>query len=469
MNNKLTLPLLLVVAGCAGAAEVAETPQLPPPPAPPQVQLPGVDSVFVAIAEAYSASWGVDNNRQEAARRAVAGGRQLMAAYDSLILQFALPTETGAVDEALAVERFNAGAQLLQADSPGINELREAASLFRQALGADPSDTEARYWLSVVYERLYEHLGSEGDILQAVEVLEQLVELHPHRHDYTGLLAGAKDKAGDARTAGALWHRASVLVVDDALLSPDADATIDSARAFAYLANAGRSFADADEADMALAALEEAGQWAQTPAEREYLSREREWLTWDERLSTRKEFDRMLTMAGDDPAAAVPGLRSLAGQVTRRQAQQGVQHQLALTLHAAGDEHEALEVIQRLWADLAETGAGLLERVREDYGVMAYGAGLKRREQGDMRSAAAYLLQSESTGFSQAPVVALTLSLMLRNNHQQSLEAAKRAESGWDALDDAERRTLLQHMVDLLRRLGEREQAQAYVDRLRAM
>ena len=136
----------------------------------------------------------------------------------------------------------------------------EAAEHFREALAINPYDTEAHYWLSQVYEMQYARLGDMGAVDEAISVLDRLVEMHPHRHDYTALLATAYEASGseaDWRDAGALWHRAALLVEEDALLALDTLTVLDTTSAFIYQANASRAFAEGGQGDMALAALQE--------------------------------------------------------------------------------------------------------------------------------------------------------------------------------------------------------------------
>lgn len=465
------LTILLLVTGCGGAAPVV----IDAPTGKAARTLPGVDSVFVALAERYAVRAGPDAVHRARAEQARTGGQALLALADSLLIRYAPPADTANVttdDQAAAVEHFNEGARVLQADTPGAEELRQAAEQFRLALEADPYDTEAHYWLSRVYELQYRRLGEAGAVDEAISVLDRLVEMHPHRHDYTALLAAAYEASGSPahwRAAGGLWSRAGQLLEEDALLALDTTTVMDTARAFVYWVNASRAFIEADDAAMAIAALQEAARWAQDAADRTYLAAEEEWLTWDENLANRKRYDRLLELARRDADAGVRGLEALLTQVTRRQARWEVSHQLALTLYNRGSIEAGITRLQALWEEVARVETPLRDRVREDYGVMAYSTGQRRREAGDLRSSVAYLLQSEATGFSQAAAAALTLAHVLRNDPVASLDAAQRAETGWDHLSYDDRRALLQLMVENHRRLGNRDEAARYATRYRRL
>ena len=469
MRTLSFLILVLLIFGCSPKEALIveeEEPELP--------SLPGVDSVFVAMADVYASRGGlVSDQSVMEARLAVEGGRRLFDIADSLTKHLEISSDSVDVDteaEAEAIRRFNEGAQLLSGEVLGLEELQGAAEQFRLALDANPYDLEASYWLSRVYELLYERLGQENALDEQIKILERLTKLHPERHDYAALLASAKESLGNAKNwldSGAWWYRASVLLKDQALLSLDTTMVLDSSTAFIYLANSSRAFIEADQGNQALAVLNEADAYVLDQESRQYVESEREWLLWDTTVVTRKRFDTLLQTAASNPADAVGGMRALLLDVTRPLAKLEVRYQLARALYNTEETEEGISIIQAVWKEIAPETVPLRTRVQEDYGVMSYTLAMEMRSQGELRNALAYLLQSESTGFSQAARTALTLSLLLRNDPQASLEAAERAESGWESLDVQDQRTLLEHMVNLHRRLQNRNEAMAYVQRYR--
>ena len=474
------LPLLVLVAsmgalllsgGCAPKdvviIDVAPAPEPPPP-------LPGVDSVFAAMASAYAKRGHmVDERAREAGRRAVAGGRRLFVIADSLTSGLKdRPDSVSVGDDRIeeSIRRYNEGAILLRNEPLGLAELQAAAEQFQLALDANPYDTEALYYLSRVYELQVDRLAQAGAVDDQIGVLQRLAELYPHRHDYAGLLAAAYENLGSKTgwaDAGAWWHRAAFLAQDDPDLSLDTDAVLDTASVFIYLANAGRAFIESDQGDLALAAIEEAVPFAVDEDSRIYLQREREWLTWDTELQSRKDFDFLLEVSQTDPGKAAAGLRDLLPKVSLSLARMEVQYQLGLALYNGGDLFAGVTEIQAVWQEVSTRDIPLRERIQEDYGLMTYSIALEQRQSGELRNALAYLLQSESTGFSGAAVSALTRSLLLRNDPEAALDAAEAAERGWDTLNPQDQRTLLEHMVDLHRRLENREQALEYASRYR--
>lgn len=323
-----------------------------------------------------------------------------------------------------------------------------------------------------MHELQCEALSDSSAGMERVQNLESLTRLHPDCHDYAGLLAAAYealDAHQDWVKAGAWWHWASSLVQDESALSLDSNAVLHTSSTFIYLANSSRAYIKADEADLALASLAEAAPFATTEDRRAYLAAEQKWITWDAVLSMRKRIDVLLKLSRDDPSRAVSGLEDLLNQVTRPLARMEVKYQLALATYNAGRTAPGITYLPEAWDEIMSSESELRTRVQEDYGVMAYSLALEKRASGELRDALAYLLQSEATGFSKAPLAALTRSLLLRNDPQASLEAALRAEEGWEALDPQDQRTLLEHLVTLYRRMDKRDQAAKYARRYREL
>ena len=460
----------LLVLGCAPKEVLLQ--EAPPPPEPPPA-LPGVDSVLTSLAEAYARRGGlVDARADEASRLAVEGGKRLFEM--AVRLSEERPDTTSNIevtDSSLAasIQHFNAGAEALQSPVLGGAELAAAAEQFRLALESNPTDAEALYWLSRVYEMQSERFMEANAVEDMISTLEQLTKLHPLRHDYAGLLASAYEGREDGWSdAATWWHRASVLVRDEPHLSLE-PIPLDTATTFIYLANASRAFIDADEGSMALAAIQESRPFALTVEQMDYLDSEQQWLTWDTSIQTRKRFDALLQQSVNDPEGASAGLHDLLSTVVLPQAQVEVRHQLALALFNAGRRAEGVSEIQIAWHDRTQIDSTLHTRIREDYGTMAYSLALEKQGTGELRNALAYLLQSEATGFSGASLSALTRSILLRRDLEASLEAAQQAEDGWEQLDPASRRTLLEQMVSLYRQLNQRDEAARYAARYRAL
>jgi len=463
---------LVLLAGCASkdvlVLEVA-------PPTPEVPTLPGVDSVFTAMAEAY-ANRGmlITPSAASEARIAVDGGRRLLAIADSLIQAYTSAQDTVLVpdaDKAASIEQFNQGAQVLQSQSLGQAELDQAAQMFQSALDLNPYDEEALYWLSRVYELQAQKFMDAGANEDMLEVVKTLVELNPLRHDYAAILANAYESLGDVTSwadAGAWWHRASVLSRDaPALALTDTDP--DTSTIFIYLANASRAFAEANDGGLSLGAIDEATPFARTDEEVAYLSSEREWLSWDASIKLRKQFDHLITLSVEDPDSAAIELRTLLSQVTTLHAEVDVQHQLALALFNAGQATQGLIEVQQVWSAVQRLDTTRVNRIREDYGTMSYTMAMEHRNNGELRNAIAYLLQSEATGFSGAALSSLTRSILLRTDPEASLDAAEMAYAGWDQLDGQSQRTLVEHLVWLHRRMNNRDEAARYAAMFRTL
>ena len=473
--------LALCFGGCRSTQSVVE--DAPPPPPPPVTHWAGVDSTVARAANALADLALVPLARQAEGRAAAQHALDLAHIADSLlgpagVFSLARGEDTVSVETRnTAIEAFNEGAAALGASGASTDSLKaaalltEAATAFQLALEANPFDEEAHYWLSRVYEVQANALGQAGAVEDAIATLRRLVSMHHQRHDYLALLAEAHERraTGDGSlAAGTLWERAAQAAMDDASLG---GALLDSAAVFTYLGRSSRAFIGAHEGALALQALDSAAPFARSGEDFDYLRAERAWITWDDGvLHTRMRFDSLLALAATQPEAAVDGLRLLVGDVTTRRAHVEVRHDLALLLYQIGRVDDGLRLIASLW-EAVQGGDGVstdrVSRVREDYGVMAFNIGVAKEEAGELRAALGYLLQSEATGFGQAARAAFEVSRLLRNDAAASLAAALRAEGAIGQLAVEERDALLRHIVELYRRLGDRESAQGYVRKIR--
>ena len=451
--------LLLLLAGCV----TSRTAVLPEPEEPtgPTV-LPGVDSVFAALAAEYALIAQVaDIVQLEAAERALEAGQALYDLADSLKAQrIAAPDTTTVSIEALneATIQFNAGAEALE-----VNALSDAAEAFEAAIEASPTDADALFWLSQTRRAQFEQSGDTLMLQRAIQALETLVGLHAHRHDFVAHLAGTH-ALGNSEEAwhesGVLYYEAAKLLMDEAMLPLTLEPLApDTAGMFAYLTRAGNAFVEANDGLMALGSLEEANAWALTAEDEKYVSGWTDWISWDADVRHRKRFDALLTEASVDGSDTVPELRDLLENVTLVRARRDVTRALALEEFNSGLTDEGVARIAVLWKEVGSIDDTFADDVREDFGQMAYAVGLNYHSEGDLQAAMQYFLQSESTGFQRAPEAALMLARVLRNNLEASMEAAERAMAGIDQMDLESKRALLSHMVELHRRAGNRDKA----------
>ncbi len=484
MRYILLLGVALYVMACRSAAPVVVMPtEEEAPPAPTVTHWPGVDSSIALAANALADNALVAPEKQEEswahARRAL----DLAQLADSLLGPvgvFAVPLapDTSTLEQQdVATAAFNEGAAAINAYTQepdtltAARLLTEAAASFQAALEANPFDTDSHYWLSQVYQLQAQSLGRRGAVEEAIAVLLRLVSMHNQRHDYLALLAEAYERRASVDggiAAAAVWERAAREAIDDTVLE---NAVMDSLTVFTYYARCSRAFIMALQGTQALAALDRAIPYITTAEDSLYVDGEQKWLLWDEaNITTRLNFDSLLVVASTAPEEAIAGLQQLSDQVGSTIAYVAVEHERALLLFGAGRFDEAVSTMGTLWGMLKEhTGPAIpsAESVREDYGVMAYNIGLSRRAEGDMRAALGYLMQSESTGFSQAARASFEVSRLLQNDPRAALAAARRAEAVMTQLSLDEQQALLRHIVELYRRLGERENALTYVEKLR--
>ena len=459
----------LLLGACASSTEV-----MAPRSAVPT--LPGVDStVVVQASELAASSFALDPVRAAEAREE---GRATMRLVDSLLndptLEHLRPPTDSSTVRGDATARFNAGADALEslARADTIQAallLRQAAEHFEEALRLDAFDEETRYWLARVYQMLADHYGSIDAVDRRVRILKRLVAMHQNRHDYVALLGEAVEQLGTREAgvqSGALWERAAQIAQDDADLDPGPDASVDSAAVFAYYVRAMRAFVQGGRSLLASAALDQADQWARNANERILLGEERAWLRWDGgNLATRQRYDELLIMMQSHPAEAALGFADLLSRVGTPTARLDTEHQLALAWYATDRHGDAIDRIRGL---IDRAIGDQLARIRDDYAVMAYNLAQEERRAGNLTAALAYLLQSEQSGASIAPLAAYDAAILLVNNPVAALDRAHVADAGIDQLDPERQVDLLRYMAELYRRTGDRDRARIYVERLAA-
>lgn len=482
MKSSAFLLFITLLIGCRTTAPVATVEEDVPPDAPKM--LSGVDSAVTAAAFTLAQESFARDTRQ--AEKLAADGRRYARLADSLLgldswAHWRVNVDSVDAEARLdATEHFNDGALALDEWADGsVNStrartlLKQAAGAFEAALEADPFDAEVRYWLGHVYELQARHYDEEGSVEAAIDVLQKLVSLHQDRHDYIALMARMYDHSDTERSALAsatLWERAALAAQDDATMGFDDQAVADSIAVFGYLIRSSRAFGRADRSDQALRVVEDAVKWALSAADYELVEAERNWLLWDDgNLQTRRTYDRILETAVADPNHAADELEKLLAQVRTQTAVIDVRHQLSLARYAAGQEAGALNLMQDLWRSTAGVEQAQAERIRLDYAVMAYNLAQDHRRQGDLTGALAYLLQCEQLDADISARAALQAAQLLSNNPTAALERALAAEQRWTDLGQDDQQRLLRYIVELYRRVGEREMARKYFDRLEEM
>ncbi len=484
--------LALILSGCTAARLSAGDAADAAAAADKVIRLAGVDSTTLQAAMALAGGAFVDRKRQEAAAALADEGRALTQEADSLLaaIQSTMPAyldepvgpdTTSASGQEAAVEAFNRGARALkryaEADSlHAASLLEEAQTRFEEALSLNPFDEEARYWLARVYSLRARRLGVAGEHEHAFLLLLRLSRMKQDDHVLFAALAESAEHLHRWTHAAAFWQKAAGAARDDEALDPEGTHRADSSLIFGYYVRSERAYVEAGSSSLALRALREAEAWTHAEDELALLAEEHAWLRWDEgNITTRKTFDRLLGVSQEDPGTAAWGMEALLRQVTSRQARGEVRHRLGLLYYELGEPGRAAAALQALWHDLARRDgsapddSSLARRVREDYGAVTYLLARESYRQGDLRTALAYLLQSEQTGCRLAGRAALEAALLLGANVSAALEAARRAERRMAELAPEERRRLLRYMVELHRRRGDRREAMRYLEAYRRL
>lgn len=462
---------------------------------PPIFHFAGIDSTVASIAAALADSSFVDRQRQEEARQHTFEGRSFVAEVDSLLsagkkLDFlkepAKPDTTSEAAQSGAVDAFNLGAMALEeygrADSLQAADLLEQAQHhFEQALQLNPFDAEARYWLSRVYHLRASHLGADNEHEQALEILLRLVQMHQDEHGLFAALATTYEHLEQWSQAAVMWRQAARTALDDEELDVDRDIRADSSLLMNYYVRSERAYVEEGDSRAALDVLDAAERWAAADEDLVFVADERAWILWDEgNLETRKTWDELLALSQSSPASAIEGMEALLGQLAREQAHLEVRHRLGLLYYETQQEERAAGSLQALWQDVkhgaedaegesASVQSSLVERIREDYGTVTYNLSHARYQEGDLRAALAYLLQSEETDCSLAAKAAFEAALLLKNNIDKALETAHRAEVRLAQLERNEQKKLLRYLVELYRRKGDRDTALNYVQKYHAL
>ena len=438
---------------------------------------PGVDSTVAADAAALGLHSFAVNQTQGVLY--AADGHRFARMADSLLRLHSWPQLDSVSSSAVreATSHFNDGARALDALETGaidstraLDLLMQAADAFEAALESDPFDAESRFWLGRVYEMQSQHYDIQNALQKAIDIQQKLVSLHQNRHAFIGQLARLYDRVNTesaSMMAGALWERAARVAQDDADLGSSPSITADSIAIFGYLSRSMRAYGHGVRPDQVLRVIGEAAPWATKAEDREFLESERQWVMWDDgNLRTRHTFDRIMQQLPQDPSQVISDLENLLTEVKTPAARLDVQHRISLVLYTAGQKAKAVELMQRLWEAQAEIPEDLSDRLRADYAVMVYNLAQQSRQEGNLTRALAYLLQCEQLNVTLSARAALQAAQLLQNNPEAALERALSAEQRREDLDREDQRRLTRYIVELYRRLGKREKARQYYDRL---
>ena len=474
------------LGSCTPAQHVAKGPVA----APQTVDVPswpGVDSTVARAADTLGKAALISAQAQAEHTKAMESAFDLAQLADSLLGAAVFRASSDSLQEQKGTPRdataaYNEGAEALNEFSAASDSaqaatlLERAATRFREALQADPHDTDALYWLARVYEIQADAFSKAGSLQDALGVLQKLVALQGHREDYVALLAEAHERFGTrdgGLAAGTLWARAAQLAIDDAALDPDGLVQVDSSLVFAHYARSSRAFVQARRGTLAQRALGRAVDYVTSTEDSLFVASEQSWLTWDGgNLDSRLRFDSLLTLGEEAPGQAADGLQELLANTQSEAARLDVQHELALHWYRTDQWEEAIGMLSSVFQRAQELGVlsgERMARIREDYGTVAFNVAMAQRARGELRAALGYLLQSEATGFSQSARAALEVSRLLTNDIEAAIDAGLRAEAQMAGLLLEDQQALLRHLVELYRRAGDREQAAEYVAKYRRL
>ncbi len=483
-----SVALILVVilgAGCSTSREAV----VPPPPAPTEAPivsppLAGVDSLVVhEVATAFDSTF-VAAPREQAGEARFLEGRQVQQRLDSLLQQRhgAAPRhrsttepDTAAYEAAQRTVLDAVQAQAQQDSARALTLLGDAQRLYEAALQHNPTHEEARYQLARLYRIQAEQYRDQQRWETVLQMLRGLLTLHADQHVLWAELAAVLDTLRQHESSGMAWMQAAAVALDDAQLAfVDSTLAPDSLTLFRYYQRAYQVLVQARHGAGVREALTHAIHYAADSAQHAYAIGELTWATWDgDRFVHRLRFDSLLTRATDHPQDARRGLTTLLAHLEQHAATLEANYNVAILSWQLQEHDRALDTLQGLWHQAKDAVSlpyeAFQEDLRETYASLLFQRGLQHRQDGASAKAFTYLLMvteldSRHTGPAYLEALRLT-----RSNPDQARQLQPRIEAVFDRLTPQQQRAYLSLMGNLYRRIGDRTQAKAFLERFQAI
>ena len=473
-------------AGCSTSREAVVTPAATPAAAVSSIVSPplaGVDSLVVMVVAASFDSTFVAAAAERASEARFLEGRQVQARLDSLLrqlhgagpLQRAVAGDSTALAEGQRIAVAAARAQAQQDSMQALALLGDAQRLFEEALQHNPHHADARYQLAELYKiqaRQYRDQRRWGTVLQ---MLRGLLTLNADQHVLWAELATVLDTLRQHEASGLAWMQAASVVLDDANLTFATEAPApDSLTLFSYYQRAYSVFVQDRHGAGVREALSLAIDYATDSTQHAYATGEWAWARWDgPNFEHRLAFDSLLTVATHDPQGARQGLATLSPRLGQRSAWLEASYNWAILTWQLQEQDRALDTLQGLWGvTRAATPMPYEEfpaELRDAYASLLFQRGLQHRQAGASAKAFTYLLMVTELGSPYTGPAYIEALKLTRSNPQQARQLEPRIESVFGRLTPEEQRTYLSLMGNLYRRIGEAEQARAFLARYRAV
>lgn len=464
----------------------------------------GVDSTTAMIADSIAQQLFVDWQSQELARRKADSAQVLLAGSEELLAALQTKEEGGNVapeDTLEAIKKYNEAADSFIAASQTANDstlsvtkqkelvgkqLHLAVTSLEEAVVLNPFDRQTHTMLARAYQKLAGLHAQDQYWGRAAEIFTKLVHMDAGQHSFFGNLASCYMRLGVWNKAVENFAIAESVLLESAVFQVPPDqplndqtiaAAIDSATYFTYVYNQAYANARLFREEETFRDLRRARILARDEENAELVQGLYDWGMWDDgKLETADKRDSILVyidrgqfeLAARESEILLPNLRT-------NRARQEINWRLAILEYARLKRpDDAINRMKRIIEFYEHDTTGLaqqdtmLSQYKNAYGSMCYNIGSKAKDvDRDQRLALAYFMQAVSISWPGEAKAHLGIADLIRNNAQQSVDAAKMAYELRHQLSGNELCAALELIVDGLRRQRKIAEATRYFEEYR--
>ncbi len=479
---------LTILSACAGNLTTSKNKTRP-------LMVPaGVDSAVAARADSMADNLFVSIDREQRSETHKRIGKKSAAQSDTLWKYLAGELDpsfrVSGADSLASIEAFNAGAKNLQAlaqlesrdrkDSAPNNYkmavqklLEEARANFERALVLNPFDLETKSWLAQVYQSLAVRFLDESNHKQAVNILENLVQLEKGEHSLFARLAESYYALENWEAAHDNFVRAESTLLQaaglDFNLENNSEAASNNPALFYYVYYQGDTEIKLHDAPRGIQNLQRALAYASTEKERADIQSYLDWINWDDgNVQAVEQRDQILALQEQGRYhEAARGFLKLIPQLRTRRAIDEIAWRLAaLEFQFLDRKNEGIERLKPI-VHLAEKDASgapvdsTYKKYFNSYGIMCHNLGLEHHNK-NRKFAFTYFQQAVEVAWEKRAKSFLELAKLSRNQPQMAIENCRQALNAPEQLDLNEQMQAYQLMVEALKRTGQFNEARRY-------
>ncbi len=490
-NYLIIIAAFLFMASCATSSSY-NTLETQKDEAPRELSIPaGVDSLTAAesreLADASFVSYQEEQEAEALKRRANAYRAESDTLWHYLSLD--VTEEDEAVEEdPYFVDSFNEGAEyftaartieeqheISQEDLDNYSELvTNAINAFEDALMLNPFDIQTRLVLGQLYGVKASRLNQQDEHKKAIDVLEKLVRLEKGEHIIYSSLAENYYQVNNYELSAENFNLARETLKQSAMLTEEyyehgGFSPQDSLNIFLYTYYAGESYINLLDTENAMAAFENALDFATTEDDIEVINSQIHFINWDDGniLGSMRRDSLAALVNNDQLEDAESGFKELKNSLKTNRAKDEIDWRLGVVQYQIGNQDEAadrlLNLVQR--TDVHEDGSpvdSLYIRYFRDFGTITYNIGIDYRRNNERNLALKYLNQSTKVNWDNRSRSYLQIADLLSNNVDEAIRFAELAEAEIDSLEESEIKSLYELLADLHRRARNTELAQHY-------